>query len=154
MTSSYNDIYSRFLNKIRDYEFAGKPEPNATGQMLEWLRSALSHPYIYRIFKVFSADDETAELEYTLTNSVDEYQDKNFVEELLAYQMIYEWLTPRVNNTSYIEQLLTNSKESKFFSQQQHLGQLRDLHAEMETKVHSMLRDKGYIYNSYLGNTK
>ena len=47
MTSSYNDIYSRFLNKIRDYEFARLPEPNATEQMLDWLRSALSNPYIH-----------------------------------------------------------------------------------------------------------
>ena len=42
MTSSYNDIYSRFLNKIRDYEFAGLPEPNATEKMREWLQSVLS----------------------------------------------------------------------------------------------------------------
>ena len=33
MTSSYNDIYSRFLNKIRDYEFAGLPEPNAMAEV-------------------------------------------------------------------------------------------------------------------------
>jgi hypothetical protein len=50
MTSSYNEIYSRFLNKIRDYEFAGLPEPSATNQMREWLQSALSNTYVYRIF--------------------------------------------------------------------------------------------------------
>lgn len=53
MTSSYNDIYSRFLNKIRDYDFAGLPEPTATEQMKEWLQSSLSHTYIYRIFDSF-----------------------------------------------------------------------------------------------------
>ena len=62
MTSSYNDIYSRFLNKIRDYEFAGLPESTATKQMLEWLQSAIGVPYIYRIFNTFSADDEIAEM--------------------------------------------------------------------------------------------
>ena len=80
MTSSYNDIFSRFLNKTRDYEFAGLTEPNATGQMREWLQSALSQPYIYRIFATFSADDEIAEIEYTLRSSVDDFSDKNFVE--------------------------------------------------------------------------
>jgi hypothetical protein len=123
MTSSYQDIYSRFLNKVRDYEFAGLPEPHATGQMLEWLRSALSQPYVFRIFDTnsFSADDEIAEFEYTLTDSVNEYQDKNFVEELLAYQMVVEWLTPKVNTTTLLSQMITNSKESKlreiYFSQ-------------------------------------
>lgn len=152
MTSSYNDIYSRFLIKIRDYEFAGLNEPDATEQMLEWLRSALSQPYINRIFATFSADDEIAELEYTLTSSVNEYTDKNFVEELLGYQMVCEWLEPRIKTSTLINQMITNSKESKWYNQKDHIAQLRELLADTENKVRSMLRDKGYIYNSYLGN--
>lgn len=152
MTSSYNDIYSRFLNKIRDYDLAGLPEPNATEEMREWLQSALSHSYIYRIFNSFSADDEIAEMEYTLKTPVDDYSDKNFVEELLGNQMVMEWLEPKIKTTNLIHQMVTNSKESKFYSQQQHIAQLRELLADTEHKVRSMLRDKGYIYNSYLEN--
>ena len=152
MTSTYNDIYSRFLIKIRDYEFAGLPEPNATEQMLEWLRSALSQPYIIRIFESISADDEIAEIEYTLTSSVNEYTDKNFVEELLGYQMVCEWLSPKLRTTTLLNQMVTNSKEQKFYAQANHLAQLRELFADAENKVRSMLRDKGYIWNSYLGN--
>lgn len=152
MTSSYNDIYSRFLNKIRDYEFAGLPEPNATEQMREWLQSALSHTYIYRIFETFSADDEIAEFEYTLKTSVDEYSDKHFVEELLGNAMVYEWMSEKVYTTNLLNQMITNGKEQTFFSQQQHLAQLRAVQADAETKVRSMLRDKGYNYNSYLEN--
>lgn len=152
MTSSYNDIYSRFLIKIRDYEFAGLPEPNATEQMREWLQSALSHTYIYRIFRTFSADDEIAEVEYTLKSSVDEYNDKNFVEELLGNAMVYEWISPKIKTTTLINLMVTNSKESKWFSQQQHIAQLREIQADAENKVREMLRDKGYNYNSYLGN--
>lgn len=152
MTSSYNDVYSRFLIKIRDYEFAGLPEPNATEQMLEWLRSALSQPYIIRIFESISADDEIAEFEYTLTTSVNEYADKNFVEELLGYQMVCEWLEPRVKTSTLINQMITNSKEQKFYAQQSHIAQLRELLADAENKVRSMLRDRGYVWNSYLGN--
>ena len=152
MTSSYNNIYSRFLNKIRDYEFAGLPEPNATEQMKEWLQASLSHTYIYRIFKTFSADDEIAEFEYTLKSTVDEYSDTNFVEELLGNAMVIEWVTPKLQTTTLLNQMITNSKEQKFYAQANHVAQLRELKAETETKVRSMLRDKGYIYNSYLGN--
>ena len=152
MTSTYNDIYSRFLIKIRDYEFAGLPEPSATEQMLEWLRSALSQPYIIRIFESISADDEIAEIEYTLTSSVNEYTDRNFVEELLGYQMVCEWLQPKLKTTTLLNQMVTNSKEQKFYAQQSHIAQLRELLADAENKVRSMLRDKGYIWNSYLGN--
>lgn len=150
MTSTYNDIYSRFLIKIRDYEFAGLPEPNATEQMREWLQSALSHTYIYRIFDTFSADNETAEIEYTLKSSVDDYNDKNFVEELLGSQMVVEWVEPKVKATTLLNQMVTNSKEQKFYAQQSHIAQLRELKADAETDVRSMLRDKGYNYNSYL----
>ena len=152
MTSSYNDIYSRFLNKIRDYDFAGLPEPTATEQMKEWLQSSLSHTYIYRIFDSFSADNEIAEMEYTLKSSVDDYSDKNFVEELLSNAMVIEWVTPKVQTTTLLNQMITNSKEQKWYSQQQHIQQLRELKSDTENKVRSMLRDKGYIYNSYLGN--
>ena len=152
MTSTYNDIYSRFLIKIRDYDFAGLPEPNATEQMLEWLRSALSQSYIIRIFESISADDEIAEIEYTLTSSVNEYTDKNFVEELLGYQMVCEWLQPKLKTTTLLNQMVTNSKESKYYSQSAHISELRGILADAENKVRSMLRDKGYIWNSYLGN--
>jgi len=152
MTSSYNDIYSRFLNKIRDYEFAGLPEPNATEQMREWLQSALSRSYIYRIFNTFSADDEIAEIEYTLKTPVDDYSDRNFVEELLGNAMVYEWISPKVKTTTLTNQLVTNAKEQRFFSQQQHIAQLRELKADIELETRSMLRDRGYNYNSYLGD--
>lgn len=152
MKSSYQNIYSRFLNKIRDYEFAGLPEPSATNQMREWLLSALSHSYIYRIFELFSADDEIAEIDYILKSSVDDFSDQQFVEELLGNAMVLEWISPKVKTTTLINQMITNSKESRFFSQQQHLAQLREIEASAETKIRSMLRDKGYIYNSYLGN--
>jgi len=152
MTSTYNDIYSRFLIKIRDYKFAGLPEPNATEQMLEWLRSALSQPYIIRIFESFSADDEIAEIDYTLTSSVNEYTDKNFVEELLGNAMIVEWISPKVKTTTLLNQMFTNSKESKWYNQRDHLAELQNIQADAENKVRSMLRDKGYAWNSYLGN--
>lgn len=154
MTSKYNAIYSRFMLKIRDYEFANLDEPNMTEQMLDWLRSALSQPYIYRIFNEFSPDDEIATIEYTLISPVNEYTDRNFVEELLSYQMICEYLEPKVKTTTLTHQMITNSKESKFYSQAMHLTEMKGLLSDAENKVRSMLRDRGYIYNSYLGNTK
>lgn len=152
MTSSYNEIYSRFLNKIRDYEFAGLPEPSATEQMKEWLRSSLSNVYIYRIFDTFSADDEVAEIEYTLKSSIDDFADKNFVEELLGDQMVYEWISPRVKSTTLTNQMITNSKEQKFYAQANHLSQLQSIQQDAYDKVRKSLRDRGYGYNSYLGN--
>lgn len=151
MTSNYQDVYSRFLNKISDYEFAGLAESDASAMMLSWLQASFSQPYIYRIFGSFSADDEIAEFNYELSNSVNDYMDKNFVEELLSHQMVVEWLEPRVNNTTLLNQMISNSKEAKWFSQAQHISELRSSLDDAKDKVRSMLRDRGYIYNSYLG---
>ena len=85
-------------------------------------------------------------------DSVNEYADKNFVEELLAYQMIFEWINPKLKNTTLLNQMITNSKESKYYSQAAHISELRGIMEDAENKVRSMLRDRGYIYNSYLGN--
>ena len=152
MKSSYNDIYSRFLSKVKDYEFYNLIEADANESMRGWLLASLSKPYVNRIFDSISADEEIAELEYTLHAPVNDFNDKNFVDELLGYQMVCEWLTPQVNTTTLLHQMITNSKESKFFSQQQHIQQMRELLTDSENKVRGMLRDKGYIYNSYLGN--
>lgn len=152
MTSTYNNIYSRFLMKIKDYDFFSQTEADANESMHGWLTASLSKPYINRIFDSISADDEIAELEYTLSDKVNDFSDKNFVEELLGYQMICEWLSPKVNTTTLLNQMITNSKEQRFFAQANQLAQMRELLADSENKVRSMLRDKGYIYNSYLGN--
>lgn len=152
MTSNYQDIYSRFLLKVKDYEFFKLNEADANEHMRSWLTSSLSKPNIYRIFSTISTDDEIAEFTYTLTDSVDDNLDKNFVEELLSYQLVCEWLTPMVNTTTLLNQMVTNSKEQKFYSQKEHLSEMRNLLADSENKVRSMLRDKGFIYNSYLGN--
>lgn len=154
MTSTYGNIYSRFLNKISDYEFANLEESDITQRMLEWLHSSLSNPYIYRIFLTFNADDEVAKMEYTIINPENDYIDKNFVEELLSYQLVVEWLTPKVNTTSQLNQMITNSKESKFYSQKEMLSEKRNLLAESENQVRSMLRDRGYIKNDYLDGNK
>jgi hypothetical protein len=66
--------------------------------------------------------------------------------------MVCAWVTQKVQTTTLIHQMITNSKEQKFYAQANQLDQLRALLADSEDKVRSMLRDRGYIYNSYLGN--
>lgn len=153
MTSNYQDIYSRFLIKIRDYEFANLTEANATEMMKEWLRSSLSKPQVRRIITNLVCDEEIGQMSYDMTSpTADEDADKDFVEELLSLQIIVEWLQPRVKNTTLLNQMVTNSKESKFYSQSQQLAQMQTLLSDSKNEVTRMLTDHGFIYNSYLGN--
>ena len=150
MISTYTDIYARFLMKIRDYEFCNLSEADASEAMKGWLIASVSHPYVYRIFGSFAADDETGTLDYTLVQSVDAFSDKNFIEELLSCQMVCEWLSPKLKSTTLLNQMITNSKEQKFYAQQAHIEQMRALVDDSEGKVRGMLRDRGYLYNDYL----
>lgn len=151
MTSNYQDIYSRFLGRIRDYDFLNLSEPDASSQMREWLQDAISEPYIYSMFSSVVCDDEIATIEYELKNSIDEYSDKNLVEKVLACQMVVEFLNPKVVNTSTLNQMISNSKETKFYSQSSHLQELRALLEESKAEARKLLRDKSYVHNSYLG---
>jgi hypothetical protein len=153
MTSNYQDIFSRFLIKIRDYEFANLTEANANEMMQEWLRSSLSKPQVRRIMTNLVCDEEIGQMSYDMTSPTsDEEADKDFVEELLATQIIVEWLQPRVKTTTLLNQMVVNSKESKFYSQQAQLSQMQALLADSKNEVTRMLTDHGFIYNSYLGN--
>lgn len=153
MTSNYQDIYSRFLIKIRDYEFANLTEADANEMMKEWLRSSLSKPQVRRIMTNLVCDEEIGQMSYDMTSpTAYEEADKDFVEELLATQIIVEWLQPRVKTTTLLNQMVTNSKESKFYSQQAQLAQMQALLTDSKNEVTRMLTDHGFIYNSYLGN--
>ena len=153
MTSKYDDIFGNFMEEIRDYEFAHLDEPNMTGQMRSWLHKSLSKPYIKRIFETYTNDKEIAEIEYTLKTPVDDESDKDFVEELLGKQMVVEWLEPKLKTTTLLNQMVFNSKESKWYNQKDHMAEVRSVKNETYNDVRAMLRDRGYIYNEYLGNT-
>lgn len=152
MTSLYQDIYSRFLLKITDYELASLLEADANEMMYEWLRSSLSKTHVRRIFNTLSQDKEIGTMEYTMKSSTDNEQDQDFVEELLSHQMCVEWAQPRVKTITLMNQMVTNSKESRFYAQANHLSQLQELLANSKAEVSRMLTDRGFVYNSYLGN--
>ena len=50
MKISYQDIYSRFLQKIDDCELAQLPQVDVYEMMRGWLHSTLSRPYIRSLF--------------------------------------------------------------------------------------------------------
>ena len=152
MTSNYQDIYSRFLLKITDYNLASLLEADANEMMYEWLRSSLSKAHIRRMFNTIEQDKEIGTMKYTMKSSTDDEQDQDFIEELLSHQMIVEWAQPRIKTITLMNQMVTNSKESKWYSQAAHLEQLQELLATSKAEVSRMLTDRGFVYNSYLGN--
>lgn len=150
MTSSYETIYSRFLQKISDFEMVQFEENVVYASMNGWLRSVISKPYVRKLFESIAIDDEIMKINYELKNTVDDFTDEYFVIEILSLGMVVEWLEPQVKNILYTKQFV-GGKEEKFYAQSNQLAQLQSLLSDAKTELRKIIRDHGYINNSYIG---
>lgn len=144
MTASYGSVFSRFLGKIKDWSFLALPENTAAEQMCEWLHSAVSKPFVRKLFDSFSMDDEIQMLTFTMYDSIDNGYDLDFSIEILAQGMILEWLTPWVNNTETIAQAFWE-QNGRFYSQAEHLARLQELFADVRREQRRLIRDHSYV---------
>jgi len=145
----YNKIYSRLFSKIEAYDFIELPEDELNDFLCNWLHSASANPYVRRLFKTFSLDDEIQEVSYEMKYSVDEFSDVEFVTEVLTLGVVVAWLEPKINSINNIAQMF-GSKEEKFYSQSAHLSELQNLINSCKKQQRRMIADRGYAWNSYL----
>ena len=149
MTLQYEDIFSIFLSKITDYSFLEYDENFINKQMVSWLHSSSSHPRLRAKFSAFNLNDREAILDFSLKNPTNEQSDSDFVTDVLARAMVIAWLEPEVKNILLTKQLLTGSEE-KFYAQANHLSQLEQMLTTAKTEFKNILRDYGYLNNSYI----
>ena len=150
MTSlTYDVIYSRLFSKIEAYDFIELSEEELNDFLCNWIHSASANPYVRRLFSSFVLDDEILTVSYEMKYSVDEFSDKEFVLEILSLGMGLAWLEPKINSINNIAQMF-GSKEEKFYSQSQHLSELRGLKNDFKKQQRRMISDRGYAWNSYL----
>lgn len=147
---NYDDIYSRVLDKITDYDFLRISDSEIYEELNRKMKIALSKPYLRRLFSSISYDDEIQLFTYELNYNVDEEADKDFVAEAIALGVVVTWLEPKVKTTNLIHQQFTSSKESKWYNQKDHLSTLKDLLKSCRYEQQCLIRDKGFINNTYL----
>lgn len=145
----YNKIYSRLFSKIEAYDFVELPEDELNDFLCNWIHSASANPYVRRLFKNFNLDDEILTISYEMKYSVDEFSDEEFITEILTFGVVVAWLEPKINSINNITQMF-GSKEEKFYSQSQHLSELRNLVNDAKKQQRRMIADRGYAWNSYL----
>lgn len=148
---NYDTILSRFFTKVEAFDFLYN---DMSDEMIAefvstWIHSAIAYPYIRKLFTTVSVDDEEKVVNYELAYSIDEFTDTEFVKEVLACAMIYLWLEPKVKSITNISQYFTSS-EQKWYSQSQHLSELRALAEDSEYRIRMLIRDRGYLNNTYL----
>lgn len=165
----YKEVYSQFFLKIEGYDIFDKNISDEYREALlcSWLHSSIGKPYVNRLFSTVTLSDpyqdedpDTGELidvdgmiEYELNNVIDEdFGDKQFVIEVLAYGMALCWLEPKIYSLTNIAQFFGTSDE-KFYAQQAHLSELRNLRDDLINHQRSLIRDRGYSNNSYINGT-
>jgi hypothetical protein len=151
MTSlTYEVICSRLFSKIEAYDFIELSAEDLDDFLCNWIHSSTANPYVRKLFTVLNLDDEKQTLSYEMKLSVDEASDEDFVVEVVSLGMVVAWLEPKVNSINNIAQMF-GSKEEKFYSQSQHLSELRSLVNDSKKTQRRMIADRGYVWNSYLG---
>lgn len=139
----YNDIYSRFYLRVKDYDLAEMTEKLASEILSGYLRTVASKPFVRKLFSSFVIDDDMETIEYEMREPLDEDSDRDFVEEMMATGMMESWASPRYHSTLLTNQLLSNS-EQKFFSQSQHLAEMKSMYLKAQTDLRKLIRDRSY----------
>lgn len=153
MTSSYETIFNKFLGRVTDYDFLTIDEAYLWEQVSEWVENSIATPSLRVIFSSITCDKETQTLTYTLRNSAgDELSDQLYVEKLFAMSFVIQWLEPTVKNKVNLNQMF-GGKEEKYYSQAQHLSELRGILEDTVVRFKKEIRDHDAIYNSYIGTS-
>ena len=147
MTLSYSTLFSRVLNKINDPKELSLDESDLLEIYTERLHSVVGKPRVRRLFSSLSLDDEIQEMTFTLNNSVDEESDKDFVLEILSLGMAIEWLQPQVDSIIHTSVMIGGKEEKKLLDNHKNMIERLD---SMKKEQNKMIRDFGYMYNSYI----
>lgn len=144
---SYSTLFSRVLNKINDPKELSSDENDLLEIYTERLHSVVGKPRVRRLFSSISLDDEIQEMTFTLNNSVDEESDKDFVLEILSLGMAIEWLQPQVDSVIHTSVMIGGKEEKKLLDNHKNMIERLD---SMKKEQNKMIRDYGYMYNSYI----
>lgn len=148
---SYDEIYSRFLTKASAYDLIMGyiKEETQLEFMSNWLHTAIANPQIRRIFTSVSMDDEVQSLTYEIKNSVDDFTDNEFVIEICAQGLLIAWISPKVNNITNMEQMISDA-DKKFYSQASFSAEMRNIQETAEIHLTDLLARRGGYWNVYL----
>lgn len=168
-TINYKEVYSQFFLTVEGYDIFDENISDEYRETLlcSWLQSSITAPYVSRLFSTVtltdpyqSEDADTGEvldvdgiIEYELKNKIDEgFNDKMFIIKVLGYGMALQWLEPKIYSYTNIAQFFGTSDE-KFYAQQTHIAELRNLRDTLIDSQRVLIRDRGYTNNSYINGT-
>lgn len=139
MATPYEKIYNRFLNRTTDFNLAALDDDTLRLMLKGWLHSAVVQ---VRTTNDLSYDDELEVFNNDLSN---------LDIELLAMGMTMAWLDQTLNSTELTLQFI-GGKEEKYYSQANHIAELRALREDTRLEMKRLHSYGTYTNNSYLND--
>lgn len=134
-------LYERCLNKLEDPTLLQLPEEDLENMLYGYMLSAISkhrkctHDLSDRNEEMRQFNSDLTDLEI----------------EILAILMLREWISVRLHSVANVLQVFSG-KETKYYSQAQHLSELRELDQRLKIEAQQLSRDYTYADNSYFDN--
>ena len=140
MATPYEKIYGRFLNRTTDFNLVEMDDHTLNEMLKGWLHSAIINA---RTSSNLSARDDV--------NEVFENDLSDLDIELLAMGMTMAWLDQTLNSTELTLQFI-GGKEEKYYSQANHIAELRALREDTRLEMKRLHSYNTYTNNSYFNS--
>lgn len=135
--TSYTEIYDIFLSKISDVKILSLSDEDIEQLLESYMFNSIA------LIKECKTDLTDVDSENKCFNN-----DLLGVEkELIASEMVVQWLEPQLNSTLLTKQFF-GGKEEKFYAQANQLEKLQALYDYTRINVRKISRD--YTYQSYI----
>ena len=138
MATPYEKIYNRFSQKITDFNLTEIDDYSLDEMLKGWLTSSIVNVR-KREHNLFLRNDETQEFEADLSD---------LEIELLALGMKLAWIDQYLNSTENVLQFI-GGKEEKYYSQANHIAELRELRKDTVREMQSLHNYDTYTNNAY-----
>ena len=149
LSIEFDTIFSGFLSQTQAYELLSLQEDDAKQKLEAWLKSVKSNPRVRKLFTSFTIDADIETIECELKNKVDDEADADFVTEMLALGMVSKWVSEQYKSVKNTAQYI-GSGQKKFYSQANHMTELREMEANARSQFYGFIRDHGTYNNSYI----
>lgn len=149
MVLPYETIFSRTRGRINDPKELSLDETDLLEIYNERLHNVIGNPRVRRLFSSITFDDETSKIEFELNNPVDNASDEDFVVDLFILGMTIEWLQPQVDSILHTSVMIGGKEEKKLLDNHKNMIDRLD---SMKKELRKMIRDYGYMYNSYINS--
>jgi hypothetical protein len=140
MSTSFQTVFQRFLNKITDSDLASLPTENLESIMIDYLQSSIVR---FRKCKKDLKNFDLVLQQFNVDLSLEEI-------EILGNTMKLEWLDQQINRIELLRQSLS-SKDYAMYSQANHLNSLISLRDIVSNDVYKLMKYYSYDNNDLSG---